>query len=75
MQIRTNAEGIAFYGAGDLEKHHTDSIFDKLLRTQQRLVLWEFPLNCKSVGIILILEECNPFLTGYIFAEPKLGTV
>ena len=47
MQIRVNAESAAFFRAGENELYRTNNKLAKLLNTQQRLVLFEYPLNCK----------------------------
>jgi len=41
MQIRGNAESIAFYRSGGLEKRKTNSRLQTLLQTQQRLINFE----------------------------------
>ena len=49
MQIRANAESAAFYRCGHVEEDKANSKLDSLISTQNRLVLKEYGLNCKSV--------------------------
>lgn len=47
VSVRSNAEAIAFYQSGRLENQLTNDQLDKLIKTQQRLVNWQFPLARK----------------------------
>ncbi|XP_013387973.1 ATP-binding cassette sub-family D member 4 [Lingula anatina] len=46
MQLRVNAEAAAFYRCGTLELHKTEQKLDRLLRTQQQLMMREYALQC-----------------------------
>ncbi|XP_059147707.1 lysosomal cobalamin transporter ABCD4-like isoform X2 [Physella acuta] len=46
MQIRTNSESAAFYRAGNLEKSKANMKLQSLLSTQNKLIRWEYVLNC-----------------------------
>ena len=47
MSIRSHAESLAFYRAGEVEHSRTNIRLQKLISTQQRLVFKEYLLNCK----------------------------
>ena len=47
MQIRTNAESVAFFKAGVIEAKKTNLKLNKLISVQQGLILREYALNCK----------------------------
>ena len=57
MQIRANAESAAFYRCGRVEQDKANARLDKLVRTQQRLVLREYFLNCKSAFLIRLASS------------------
>ncbi|KAI0222791.1 ATP-binding cassette sub-family D member 4 [Lamellibrachia satsuma] len=45
MQVRSNAESAAFYRCGRMERDKADARLDKLVNTQQKLVLREYFLS------------------------------
>ena len=48
MQVRVNAESAALLRAGKVELQRTDAQFDRLIDTQQKLILREYALNGES---------------------------
>ena len=62
MQIRANAESAAFYRCGRVEQDKANARLDKLVRTQQRLVLREYVLNCKSACLARLTSASSLML-------------
>ena len=48
MQVRVNAESAALLRAGKVELQRTNAQFDRLIDTQQKLILREYALNGES---------------------------
>ncbi|XP_020629474.1 ATP-binding cassette sub-family D member 4-like isoform X2 [Orbicella faveolata] len=69
MQIRSNAESIAFYRSGDLEMNKTNSRLQSLLQTQLRLV----NLQCILVFVVNVIDYVGAILSYLIIAIALFG--
>lgn len=69
MQIRVNAESAAFYKAGYIENRKTDHQLVKLVKTSQKLVLKEYPLNF----FINLSDYLGSILSYILLAFPIFG--